>query len=400
MRIEVEKKEGLKARSAPVWRQLLGLKRIAPKIYLTLVLLLTFELFGIVVAPIFVPSSAYFRLYLNEKARQSTQRFLEENIAVIPDDVAGWRNRPDFEQGSWKIDEHGSRSAHPITMAREKPLRVLFLGSSMINGGNHVQNDETISAYLEDSQIEAINYGTMLYALDQSFLAYRERLHGYQANVVVVGIDSDPVAGLQNHYVPFRFPAEVNMPYLKPRFTMRDGGLSLVPVHPRQMLAEALKSPTGLLEFLSRNDSFYFEFETFERFGLSPFSGGLRYFYLRARSVYQSLFPAEEALVLFESLSDAMVKEGEKHGAKVVFLTLPDATAFGSSRWRNYLPDRFGEALDALKHRGHEVVDARNLLQQSKLPVTQLFLEDKAHYRPAANRVIAEGIRRYLRGRP
>src|SRR5262249_15875247 len=151
-----------------------------------------------------------------------------------------------------------------------------------INGGNHVQNDETISAYLEDPQIEAINLGTMLYTLDQSFLAYRDRFHEYEANVVLVGIDSEPVAGLQHDYVPLRFPAEANMPYLKPRFAMRDGELSLVPVHPREMLAEALRSPAGFLDFLSGNDSFYFEFETFERFGLLPLSGGLRYFYSRA----------------------------------------------------------------------------------------------------------------------
>jgi hypothetical protein len=374
------------------------LKRTAPRLYLTLAVLLLLDLLGIVVAPLFVPDSVYFRVYLKEKARQSTERFLKEDNAVIPDDATGWRNHPSFAQGSWRTDEHGARSVHPFTMTREKPLRLLFLGSSMINGGNHIQNDETISAYLEDSQTEALNFGTMMYTLDQSLLAYKDRLHQYQANVVVVGIDADPMGGLQNHYIPLRFPAEVNMPYLKPRFDMRLNGedLSLVPVSPRQMLEDALRSPARFLSFLSKNDAFYYEFETFERFGILPFSGGLRYCYLRARRASETYFPGDRALTLFGSLADALVKEGKSHGASVIFLALPDETACSRSLLKRFLPDRFGQNLDILKQRGHGVIDARSLFQDSGLRLSQLFLADKAHYHPAANQIIAKALREYL----
>lgn len=86
----------------------------------------------------------------------------------------------------------------------------------MINGGTNVSNEETISAYIEDASTESVNFATMLYALDQVYLNYKERLGGYKADVVVVGLPGEFTAGLLNQYIPFRVRFENKMPFLSP----------------------------------------------------------------------------------------------------------------------------------------------------------------------------------------
>jgi len=34
----------------------------------------------------------------------------------------------------------------------------------MVNGDTHVKNNETISAYVEDEDVDALNFGTMMYS--------------------------------------------------------------------------------------------------------------------------------------------------------------------------------------------------------------------------------------------
>jgi uncharacterized glyoxalase superfamily protein PhnB len=66
--------------------------------------------------------------------------------------------------GNWVIDANGARSTQPSHAGLVKATRIIFLGSSMVNGDTHVKNNETISAYVEDEDVDALNFGTMMYS--------------------------------------------------------------------------------------------------------------------------------------------------------------------------------------------------------------------------------------------
>jgi poly-D-alanine transfer protein DltD len=91
---------------------------------------------------------------------------------------------------------------------------------------------------------------------------------------------------------------------------------------------------------------------------------------------------------------DEMVREARKHGAEVVFVMLPvKADLAGQEGVRRFLPDVYARTLRIVQSRNFVVVDGRRALLSSKEPVSQFFHEDGIHYRPAANKVIADALR-------
>ena len=140
---------------------------------------------------VFVSACVWLTVLLLPWRPWSTREFLDGDHLLLPDDVVGWSNRPDVAEGNWQIDSLGSRSSHPATALPGKAVRVLFLGSSMINGGTRVTNRETVAAFTEDADIEALNFGTMMYSLDQVLLSYTEKLEYLGADVIVVGLDAE-----------------------------------------------------------------------------------------------------------------------------------------------------------------------------------------------------------------
>ena len=106
----------------------------------------------------------------------ATRKFLVGNAFFVPDKVAGWRNKPNVAIRNWVTDARGCRFAHQQLGLAKKPMRMMMLGSSMVNGGTGVRNDQTISAYLEDDRVEVLNFGTMMYSMDQCLLRYRAEI--------------------------------------------------------------------------------------------------------------------------------------------------------------------------------------------------------------------------------
>ncbi len=355
--------------------------------------MLVLEGLCIVVLPFFVPKHVYLRAYLEEAAEKQTLAFSrDQDPYLMWDGATGWRNRPLAKNGHWDVDELGSRSSEPLSRAHGNKRRLVFLGSSMTNGGMHVSNEETVSAYASDATTECLNFATMAYSVDQALLLYSEYARDFGADVVVLGLDDSPEAGLENRYVPFRRRDEVNMPYAKPRFTLSGDRLELLPPPSRDTLASMLTSD-GFFDELMGSDRYYTQFARFMRFGQLPVSATLLKGYERAQRAALALSDADPhqydlLLALLQKLSQAV----DSDGARLVIMTMPTFETVFPSRWRQYLPDRHEDLVDLLHRADFLVVDGREILRRQDVPPRSLFTGDLVHYKPAANRAIATAL--------
>jgi hypothetical protein len=377
------------------------LRQRAPTLCYTLLLWLTAELLVALIAPVAVPRHVALSWYLGAEARRATRLFLDDrNPCLMYDALTGWRNRPGSGAETWRVDSLGSRSTHPLGLVKSRPRRLLFLGSSLINGNWRVTTGETISAYCEDSLTEAVNCATMLYSLDQSLLALRGGLHRLGADVVVVGLPDDPDEGLTNRYLPFHRRTEVLMPFFKPRFVLAGATTRLVPV-PTCGQWRTLLTDSALLDSLARSDGCFGDFESYRRFGLMPLSAGLRRALLASRKLSRLVAGRAEAGPLACLLMRQLVNEAAQCHARTVFMLLPERSATFPSPWRRLLTDRHATVLNELRREGFVVLDGREPLRASGLQPWELYQWDGIHYSPPANRILASrlmGLIRSLEG--
>ena len=364
-----------------------------PVLVATFILLVIAELFAIFVGPSVIPGKYYLKLYLDDRAEKNTQEFLTQTGRYfVRDDLLGWSNMPNFSQNNWRTDQYGSRATHDLAVEPSRPNRILFLGSSLINGSVYVTNDETISAYIEDSLIEAVNFGTMRYSIDQSYLAWRDRLADWDPNVIVVGICESDCAGIVNRYLPFRHHQDYNMPFLKPRFVLDGDSLKLLPV-PEASQHRAMFTEGALLDNFSRTDEYYDRFVAFERFGITPLAYGFYKLYNKAAKIWEMRNPTSGHEKLLSAIMRKFVNEAGAHGATVVFLALPSFENTAPPGWHKYFPDRYRVMVDRLRSEGFMVLDIRETLQHSGLPARKLYESDLYHYSAKGNRLIADATR-------
>jgi hypothetical protein len=385
----------------PVWKQLLNMRSTSRSVALAVLILLGAELAMMTVVPWFCPEHVYLSLYLSDVEKEKTRLLLAgEDKHYIYDELLGWRNMPGCRDGKFRLDEYGARNTHEIGLEPGRVNRVLFLGSSLVNGAPHVENWETISAYIEDSLTESVNFGSMRHSLDQEYLAYKNRLYQFGANVVVVGLPGVPGEGLNNQYLPFRAQGAHGMPFLKPRFRFNSDELSLLPLPPKPLHEEYLTNSV-LCRYLKETDDCYPEFGRFQRFGQMPVAGTIWYFSKRMRNLSRLIWGNRESVPILKALMRSMVVEGQSHDAAVVFLVLPDRLTAAPGGWRAYLPDHYAGLIAELRSEGFEVVDAREALLSSGRPLWELYHWDNYHYTSRGNQIIARSLKdtigKYLR---
>jgi hypothetical protein len=386
--------------SASVFKRLMHLRSGSPALFLTLVILLAAELCMALLGPLIIPDHTYLSWYVGPDGRANTGQVLADKAAfLLFDSTTGWKNRPGASRGKWHIDEHGSRATHSFGLEPLKPSRILFLGSSLTNGGTGVEADQTISALVEDSVTEALNFATMLYSLDQMYLAYDSGLYQYRPNVLVVGLPGDPSDGLTNRYVPFYNRGETGIPYLKPRFELDGDQLRLVPMLPRSVWQSAFDN-SGLVDSLRMTDGYFSAFWTFERFGQMPLSAGASYLFGKAHNAIRLLHAQEAPDSLLVSLMTRLVSTADSNHAATIFMLLPDRKVSFPSLLRRFLPDHYGQLVAALKAHGFTIVDGRQALVSSGLAPDELYFGDGTHFTPAGNRAIARALRPLLPAHP
>ncbi|TCI04434.1 SGNH/GDSL hydrolase family protein [Corallincola luteus] len=365
------------------------MKLDAPLLSRVLLVWLVVEFCVAFILPILLPTRWYFELYLSEEAVVNTEKFLQGEGFLKPDAVVGWINQQQLSQKNWRTDQFGARTTADYSVERNGLPRVLLAGSSMINGGHLASNQETISGYLTTSTLEVFNFGTMLHEMDQVLLYYRDQLQKFQPDLLIVGINPDPVSGLKNLYIPLRRPKEVYMPYLKPRFETTAAGLQLLSVDP-QLLSPLPNE--SLLTLLRQHDGYYSRFQGFQRHNFTPLSRSVDYLQrqlLRVSKLWSRGASKEEALL--QQLMTLLVEEAAKQGTRVIFLAMPDASQYRQG-WKQRLYDDFGERVKRLQSQ-FSIIDIRQLFRDSGWRQKELFQPDKVHYQAAANQLIADALR-------
>lgn len=347
------------------------------------------ELGAAFLLPLVVPGERYLDWFQPPRADSSVALFLRGEHVLIPDSTVGWRSAPLGREGPWQADSRGARSTGRWEWGDPGALNVIFSGSSLINGGTVISNDETISAALEGPWLRTLNFGTMLYGVDQTLLDYRTRLRGFRPDVLVVGVDADALRPIQNVWVPLRRPDEVNMPLVKPRFRLAGDSLELVPVDPWALLSPDDRGP--LLRTIREEDGLVHELDTFARFRQTPlaalFLRGTGA--IRRRLVPPATDPAEELLLdrILEELRRTLQEDGVR---LVVLVTPPGVSATTTDR------ERVRECIARWRSAGFEVLDGERAFLDHRVPGAELFLPDGEHYTPAGNQVLAAALAEVL----
>lgn len=386
-----------RSRRAQFWRELRLLRRKAPTVYYGIALLAIAELAVIFVAPLFVPEHIYLRLYMSSRAEAKTRDFARDGDPFLAvDSITGWRGRPNSQRGKWVLDSLGGRTTHPYQVQKTRAERVLLLGNSLTNGGMHVENNETISAYIEDSLMECLNFATMLYSVDQMYLSYKHYLRSFKPDAVVIGIHGEPLDGLDNRYIPLWRRREDNMPMFKPRFRFLSDSMTLVLPLPPSAYKTILDSPDAISS-LRDSDRYYQRFQMYKRFGLLPMSSAVWSITNRAASLAKLSRRLDDSETrLFLSILKRLETDVTGEGAFLLVLVFPDETQAYPSPWRRFFPDKYGQLVSSLRAEGFHLVDARQFLQRSGLAPNGMYSPDGLHFTPAGNRVIAAALKQTI----
>ena len=383
-----------------VLRRSMSLWCNSPRLRRAALILVVCELTAVIALPGLLPEQWYFDRYQDDpRAQVAIRSFFSAEHFLLPDAQAGWLNRPGVADGKWAIDEHGSRSHKAFDVAPVPgKSRVMFLGSSMINGGGYADRTETISANVATPTIETLNFGAMLYRVDQSYIAYKTSFAVFEPEVVVVGVDAYATEALTNVWIPLITRAEVNLPLVKPRFRIVDGEL-VSESAPLDLLRKSTEDARPLMDYLAQHDGFYFAYEDAKRFGLTPIAYAGNYLY-RAAMRTQGRWvegPPSESEELALSVMEHFRDELRTQNKKLILLLLPRRGAISGNWWTS-------------DHREHQrtraLLDARKLFYVDaveplrKVPIGEVFGVDGIHYTPMGNLLIAEHLAPYLAPKP
>ncbi|MDT8340407.1 MAG: hypothetical protein RQ751_02755 [Longimicrobiales bacterium] len=348
-------------------------------------LLLLVEVAAYLVLPALVPESRYLDRYVPASGHLSVEAFLAGEHLLTPDTATGWRSTPDQVRGNWVTDSLGARATHRHQWWDPSLVRILALGSSMMNGGGGVTNDGTITAHLESAEVTTLNFGTMLYGADQALMLYRSRLRALRPHVVVLGLDGDPLGALVNLYVPLRNRDETNMPFVKPRYVLRRGSLEKIPVDPPFLLGTS--GGDSLLAVVREYDEYYPRLVRFARLEQTPMLGTASWLIPRIAQRLPSALPDHRA-----GLLDAVLKEVGRvvraDGAELLILAMPPGVGGLPG-----LGDTYATRLDRWRGLGFRVVDGRDVLERSGEPEAILYSEDGVHLTSLGNAVLAGAVR-------
>lgn len=377
------------------YRALLPLCRPALRVLLTISAIAVADIFVSLMLSVVVSESQYLSWYLSDSEPEVISTFLAGEGILIPDEVAGWKNHPNWSQGTWVTDENGARSTYPVSVSRGEKERILLLGSSVINGGLQVTSEETLDAFLENASVETINFGTMLYSVDQSLLAYRNGLAKYRPDWLVVGVHAE-VDALANFYIPFRNRAEEFIPLVKPRFRLAGDRLELIAIEPGRLVGGDAQKRELLQLTRDEDDSFFYFFESYRRLGLMPFSSGLRRVLIKFWQLDRAIWPEPGNQELQLEVMKALDREARSNGAKVLFICFARQEDFSPSSPVRMLGRTRERHVRALEASGLEILDVKDVLESTDRAPKNFFFEAGVHMKPEANRLIADAIRERL----
>ncbi|NOZ60571.1 MAG: hypothetical protein GXO74_02710 [Calditrichaeota bacterium] len=342
------------------------------------------------------PETWYLRSYLSWKLMQRTRDFQDGRFQIIPDEKLGWKNQPNYTGENIHFDTFGSRSVESIAEKKRKKTRVIFLGDSRLSGGGKISNNETVSSFVEDSNLETLNFGTEYFSLDQIYLLLMDAAKQFSPDVVIVGLGSRNTELLDCLYLPFCDP-DVEFALVKPRFNLEKNHLILIQPNVLEFL-EDIPGSIEPLAFFHRYDMHYQKFEQFKRQEFTPFLG---LFNLMKKKVGKwgdsanKMNSAHKEIrlrngTLTNALLKAMQIYAHEWNFRLVLLLLPEKWEFENSSAKT----PYDELKRLAQLNQFDFIDGRKILGAEA--GTQIFSGD-IHFTPEANQIIAAKLKEFCK---
>ena len=299
----------------------------------------------------------------------------ERHFFFLHDQILGWRHRPGavarFKDAVVRINSKGLRDEEIAPVAAASDFRILFLGDSQVFGDG-VEAEETFVQALQRElrDVQSINAGVIGYGTDQQLLYYERDGAALAPKLIVVGLNAyDLRDNISNR---------VRSGYLKPRFELARGTLSLVNVPVSQ------GSMVDRLQRRLRSQSYLYTF-----LGNIGRTRGARSEGAAAGQASLDVYPPDAqidgALSVTSELLRRLAAGVKEHGGRLVVAFLPYAMDFSDDGEYNAHSNRLMHMLEETGRReGFLTWDLRPHLN----PEADLYL-DTMHFSSEGHRQVA-----------
>jgi len=386
---------------------------------------ITFSLLIVLILYLFLELSCFQTLAILKKKRNieysplNVKTHLPEQIEILDKMIEDKTNYTRFDPDlGWTLKEHGSFGPHYTTNSyglRSKreynftktpgALRIMAFGDSFVHGDG-VSNNSTFPFFLESvGNVEALNFGTSGYGLDQAYLKYQKYGKKFETDIVLICFMSENIYRHRMVYWPFyvnyqkRTPVKQVLP--KPRFKMEHDELVLIP-QPFKTLDDVRDfrdHPEQYLPQLGRNDFFYQAGYTEGPLDFSPAMRLSKVFSHNILKVGDDIIKngqyntSSESFQMTTKLIDNFVSEVQKTGALPIVIVFPMDVDFFNLRDHN--PKRYEPLLTYLKEKQYLYIDMMDPLERllQQIPLDQII---QGHYSPTSNKVVADSILAYI----
>lgn len=375
-----------------------------------LVFIIILEISSLVVVKTF---NTYFKngktsnFKFTETQKQKIIQFLDDGLHYrCFDSLLGWVNKPGANVSlvsgkrniNVNINSDGFRSIHKYEKKKASNVtRILALGDSF-TFGSEVDDSECWSSILEckDSNFEVLNAGVPGFGLDQSLLYFKRLKEDWNPDVVIVSYMTMLWLRHLNTFQPFRNVRSI--PLSKPRFLVENGKLNLLDnyLNSPQKYKSFLEKPNAFLKQLGRNDYFYSS-----EFGSSPpeYGNFVKLLYLligdktkEKEELYTNGYynQEHEGYNVTIAILDEFVNAIRKINAKPIILILPTKQdiekiqQIKNSTYRVYQP-----LYKELSVKGVQCFDFAEVFHHLD---TSILFENKGHYSPYGNEIIADKL--------
>ncbi|HKX04575.1 MAG TPA: hypothetical protein VJX71_18930 [Methylomirabilota bacterium] len=158
-----------------------------------------------------------------------------EEPYLVSDELLGWTVGPArrSHDGLNQSSVEGIRSDRAgVSFAATHPARRVALVGDSFTFGLDVRYEDSWASRLEQvlrPGTQVLNFGVSGYGIDQAYLRYTRDVRPWHARVVIFGVFPGDLGRSMGVYPLIYLPGE-DLPFAKPRFILKDGGLSLVNV--------------------------------------------------------------------------------------------------------------------------------------------------------------------------
>ena len=321
------------------------------------------------------------------------------------DPVLGWSIKPNGTNKLYRANAQGFRAMRNYSLLPQKGIvRISTFGDSFTHGDD-VAIENTWQVKLEEliTGSEVLNFGVPAYGPGQAYLRYREFGHKFKAHIVLICFMTENIFRSINVFRPF-YRTEYAFPLAKPRFTMRNNRLELIP-NPMPSLdhyRNLKNSPESTLRLLGEHDLFFENRYRASIFDISPFVRiakltAYEFSLYRSSIVFNSTGvydTSTEAFAVVTGILNLFRNEIHKNGAIPVVMVFPQKIlGEGDSQTKVYEP-----LLEWLTEQGISYIDAQNAFDKygKNIPLSHLTVGDWQHYSPTANKMIARYLQDWL----